>query len=179
MQREALMSAVFDSNRTIPVQVWYDSLRETDDGRFSSSVVGKHHNRKYENLIDRPFNSTHRTYFTPVTSGSLVFARSAVIDKKDRTGGYMGQDQHYFAAKLGGKDPVKAAFRPKKLNVNSSLYGNPNILLVNKSATNSPINQLSFLDKVENSEYPKVIKINDSFGNNKSYISKTIKRNSN
>ena len=62
-------------------------------------------------VIDRPFNSKHRTYYTPISTGH-VFARSVAFDKKDRTGGYMGQDQHKAAKK--GKDPVKAAFRPIK-----------------------------------------------------------------
>jgi hypothetical protein len=34
LQREAMRLANADINN-VPPQVWYDSLRETDDGRFS------------------------------------------------------------------------------------------------------------------------------------------------
>ena len=35
-KREALKIAGMDNRRVVPVQGWYDSLRETDDGRFTS-----------------------------------------------------------------------------------------------------------------------------------------------
>jgi hypothetical protein len=38
-EREAINSAIADDQRMIPQQLWYDSLRETDDGRFSSSLL--------------------------------------------------------------------------------------------------------------------------------------------
>lgn len=35
IEREALRQAVEDYHGSVPLQYWYDSLRETDDGRFS------------------------------------------------------------------------------------------------------------------------------------------------
>jgi hypothetical protein len=35
-KREALKIAGMDNRRVVPVQGWYDSLRETDDGRYTS-----------------------------------------------------------------------------------------------------------------------------------------------
>ena len=151
LEREALRSALFDSTAAVPAQVWYDSLRETDDGRFSSSVVGKMQRvnqscdqaRKAQTLfIDRPFNSKHRTYFMPLTPGSQICARNRVINKQDRTGGHTGQDQHEQAKR--GKDPMEAALKarsPKhivapKFQLETPVYGNPNILLVNKTLKN-------------------------------------------
>ena len=34
VEREALKNANFDNAGAVPAQVWYDQLRETDDGRF-------------------------------------------------------------------------------------------------------------------------------------------------
>ena len=34
VEREALVAANFDNGGAVPEQVWYDQLRETDDGRF-------------------------------------------------------------------------------------------------------------------------------------------------
>lgn len=36
IEREALRVAVEDYHGSVPLQFWYDSLRETDDGRFSN-----------------------------------------------------------------------------------------------------------------------------------------------
>ena len=38
-ERESLMNATLDDRVQLPVQIWYDSLRETDDGRFSTCEV--------------------------------------------------------------------------------------------------------------------------------------------
>jgi hypothetical protein len=38
-ERVAIKNAIIDKSCVIPTQIWYDSLRETDDGRFSSSVI--------------------------------------------------------------------------------------------------------------------------------------------
>ena len=35
-KRQALQTAGLDNRRMVPLQCWYDSLRESDDGRFSS-----------------------------------------------------------------------------------------------------------------------------------------------
>jgi hypothetical protein len=37
-KRQALQTAGLDNRRMVPLQCWYDSLRESDDGRFSSVV---------------------------------------------------------------------------------------------------------------------------------------------
>jgi len=37
-QREVLRLASFDDQPIIPTQVWYDTLRELDDGSFSKSI---------------------------------------------------------------------------------------------------------------------------------------------
>lgn len=39
VEREALMSANFDNGGAIPAQVWYDQLRESDDGRFCHKSI--------------------------------------------------------------------------------------------------------------------------------------------
>lgn len=36
IEREALRQAIQDYHGSVPLQYWYDSLRETDDGRFSN-----------------------------------------------------------------------------------------------------------------------------------------------
>mmetsp|Transcript_23578 Transcript_23578/g.36270 ORF Transcript_23578/g.36270 Transcript_23578/m.36270 type:complete len:147 (+) Transcript_23578:810-1250(+) len=36
LEKEAIRAATFDAKQSIPTQIWYDSLRETDDGRFSA-----------------------------------------------------------------------------------------------------------------------------------------------
>ena len=38
-ERVAIKNAIIDNSCVIPTQIWYDSLRETDDGRFSSSII--------------------------------------------------------------------------------------------------------------------------------------------
>ena len=39
LEREALFKATIDTKQNIPTQIWYDSLRDTDDGRFSQVAV--------------------------------------------------------------------------------------------------------------------------------------------
>ena len=34
VEREVLMAANFDNAGVIPTQIWYDQLRESDDGRY-------------------------------------------------------------------------------------------------------------------------------------------------
>jgi hypothetical protein len=50
MQREAMARATRDLN-SVPTQIWYDTLRETDDGRFSDTVI-------LQNDLDRVKQST-------------------------------------------------------------------------------------------------------------------------
>jgi len=39
VEKMAIQSATFDQANILPTQLWYDSLRETDDGRFSQTQV--------------------------------------------------------------------------------------------------------------------------------------------
>lgn len=52
MQREAMRLATQDIKQNIPPQIWYDSLRETDDGRYSESNIFQNdlkHNKNMNN----------------------------------------------------------------------------------------------------------------------------------
>ena len=43
-QKEALRLASFDTKRSIPEQIWYDSLRGSDDGSFTRVTATNTHN---------------------------------------------------------------------------------------------------------------------------------------
>jgi len=51
IEKEAIRAATFDTKQSIPTQIWYDSLRETDDGRFSASEVFRHHGSMQQQAI--------------------------------------------------------------------------------------------------------------------------------
>jgi len=82
--KEALRLASFDMQRRIPDQIWYDALRQDDDGRYAKTnclspkldyASRNELNRKayLKNKIiglkepsTRPFNSTTRNFYAPV-----------------------------------------------------------------------------------------------------------------
>jgi hypothetical protein len=56
MEREAMRLSQMDLRQNIPTQIWYDQLRESDDGRFSqqaamSPVNQNEGDKKYLDLI--------------------------------------------------------------------------------------------------------------------------------
>jgi hypothetical protein len=54
VEREALKNANIDNVGVIPPQIWYDQLRESDDGRFM------HQNGEYQRKRIRNTNSQNK-----------------------------------------------------------------------------------------------------------------------
>lgn len=49
LKKEVLSSSMYDQNdNNIPTQVWYDSLRDTDDGRFVNLITEREESPKVE-----------------------------------------------------------------------------------------------------------------------------------
>ena len=49
LKKEVLSSSMYDQNdNNIPTQIWYDSLRETDDGRFVNLITEREESPKVE-----------------------------------------------------------------------------------------------------------------------------------
>ena len=71
--------AKFDTQRHIPDQVWYDSLRGSDDGSFSKvSARNPYSNIDYQmskNSIDREDYLKQKVLSKPIIGGTLVSPR--------------------------------------------------------------------------------------------------------
>jgi hypothetical protein len=51
VMREALRIAITDDKLGVNNQIWYDSLRETDDGRFSQTNIFSYNNEDIKDKI--------------------------------------------------------------------------------------------------------------------------------
>lgn len=91
IEREAMMVALQDEN-LMPQQLWYDSLRETDDGRFSSVET-----RPMSTKSQRPFGSTNRMFMIPKSNG--LYSRKSIIPNQNRAGAISGEER-YIQSKL-------------------------------------------------------------------------------
>lgn len=79
LEREALRRATFDAKADIPTQAWYDSLRETDDGRFSLAAV----NDETQKLKDQ-LRKQNR-YFGKIFQGTSTFGANTERRRYDAT----------------------------------------------------------------------------------------------
>ena len=68
LQREAMRLAKSDVNN-IPDQIWYDSLRETDDGRFSETGIFEN-DLNYQKQVAKSRNDYLKQKFLNKTSSN-------------------------------------------------------------------------------------------------------------
>ena len=90
--KEAIMRSQFDTQKQIPTQIWYDQLRESDDGTFSNlsprcggespepkSTLHKRIFRNRGKQDPRPFNSQSRVFYHPIGVGTNALSTSMKI----------------------------------------------------------------------------------------------------
>jgi hypothetical protein len=78
MEKDAIRIATMDEKESIPLQIWYDSLRETDDGRFSSIEVLEN----TEMFAKRSAERKTRSNRSRILSGCSMNADKLSIEKR-------------------------------------------------------------------------------------------------